>query len=388
MDTVRTIACKLAPTTEQRAELDATLVAFADACNAIADVARSIHSSNKVKVQHACYQEVRDRFGLSANLTIRAIVRVCAALKVKSKAHSTFDPTSIDYDQRIFSFREWDWTFSLTLLHSRERIETVLGERQRQRLKGKAPTSATLIKRHDGLFFLHVQVKAIAPPLQDPLDVLGVDLGRTDIAHTSEGTAWNRAEIRQCRDRFATLRGALQRKASKGTRSTRRRCRELLARLSGREHRFQRHTNHVISKALVETAKATNAALALEDLAGIRARTNQAPRTKTERRRGNSWAFYQLRQFVAYKAQEAGIVLHLVPAAYTSQMCHACLHLGSRSGKRFVCTNPHCGWTGDADFNAAQNIKILGLQVSLPRGPWVHCPWSGEPNGLLESFAL
>jgi hypothetical protein len=29
------------------------------------------------------------------------------------------------------------------------------------------------------------------------------------------------------------------------------------------------------------------------------------------------------------------------PAAYTSQICHSCLHLGSRTGKRFACA--HCG---------------------------------------------
>jgi putative transposase len=118
--------CKLNPTVDQRAELDSTLTAFADACNAIAEVARPIYTTNKVKVQHSCYQEIRAQFGLSANLTIRAIARVCGALKVKSKMHSTFDPTSIDYDQRIFSFREWDWTFSLTLLHGRVRLEAEL----------------------------------------------------------------------------------------------------------------------------------------------------------------------------------------------------------------------------------------------------------------------
>src|SRR5262245_18337952 len=130
MEMVRTIACKLAPTMEQRGELDAKPAAFAEECTHIAEVARSIAYSNKVKVQHACYQDVRDRFGLSANLAIRAIALVCASLKVKSKAHATFSPTSIDYDQRIFSFREWDWTFSLTLLHSRQRLETMLGAYQ------------------------------------------------------------------------------------------------------------------------------------------------------------------------------------------------------------------------------------------------------------------
>jgi predicted transposase len=153
METIRTIVCKLTPTAEQRVELDATLTAFAEACDFIAEVARRIHSSNKVKVQHEAYNEVRQRFGLSANLAIRAIARVCAALKVKSKAHSTFAPTSIDYDQRIFSFREWDWTFSLTLLHSRVRLETVLGDYQKGRLKGQTPTSAVLVKRRDSTFF-------------------------------------------------------------------------------------------------------------------------------------------------------------------------------------------------------------------------------------------
>jgi putative transposase len=93
----------------------------------------------------------------------------------------------------------------------------------------------------------------------------------------------------------------------------------------------------VISKALIETATTTQSGLALEDLTRIRERTNQQPRDKTERRRGNSWAFFQLRQFVTYKAVLAGVMVVLVPPAYTSQMCHRCLHLGTRSGKRFVC---------------------------------------------------
>jgi len=205
-----------------------------------------------------------------------------------------------------------------------------------------------------------------------------VDLGRIDIAHTSEDQDWSGQELNNIRDHYARLRGGLQRKASKGTRSTRRRCRQLLARLSGRERRFQRHTNHCIAKTLVERATETHAALALEDLTGIRERTNQQPRLKTERRRSNSWAFFQLRQFVAYKAQAAGVILHLVPAAYTSQMCHVCLHLGSRKGKRFACTNLGCGWTGDSDLNGARNIRILGLNVSQPRGPWVHCHLQGS----------
>lgn len=390
MEQALTLVCKIQPTDEQAAHIDATLQTFADACMYIhATIPERI--VNVMRMQAMLYYDVRGKFGLSSNLTQQAFRRVSGNRKT-ARAHGdvvkAFDPTSIQYDQRIFSFTERDWSVSLTLLNSRVHFRLILGNYQRGKLKGHKPTSAQLCKHRDGFYAVHIQVKEPVPPETPPTDVLGVDLGRTDIAHTSEGARWDGEDIRRCRDQFARMRGALQHKASKGTRSTRRRCRQLLDRLSGREKRFQRHTNHVISKTLVETAQDTQAAIALEDLTGIRDRTNQQPRDKTERRRGNSWAFFQLRQFVTYKAALAGVVLYLVPAAYTSQMCHRCLHLGSRKGKRFACTNPTCGWTGDADFNGAQNIKILGLQVSAPRGPWVHSPWSGEPNGLLESPQL
>jgi len=380
MEQALTLVCKIQPSAEERTHIDDTLHVFAEACAYIhAQLPERI--TNVMRMQAMLYYGVRQRFGLSSNLSQQAFRRVATnrkAAKSQGEAVKAFDATSIQYDQRIFAFRERDWTVSLTLLHGRVRFPLHVGNYQRGKLRGHKPTSAQLCKHRDGSYAVHIQVKASTPSPTTPTDVLGVDLGRTDIAHTSDGDAWDGAEIRQCREHFARLRAVLSHNASKGTRSTRRRCRELLVRLSGREKRFQRHTNHVISKTLVETAQQTNAALALEDLTGIRERTNTQPRTRTERRRGNTWAFYQLRQFVAYKAQGAGVVLHLVPAAYTSQMCHACLHIGSRTSKRFACDNPACGWTGDADFNAAKNIRILGLQVGQPRGPWLHCQLQGS----------
>ena len=126
------------------------------------------------------------------------------------------------------------------------------------------------------------------------------------------------------------------------------------------------------------------AMLVLEDLTGIRERANRDPRPKRERRHSNSWAFSQLRAFVTYKAALVSVLLVLHPPAYTSQMCHACLHLGHRHAKRFTCTNPLCGWCGDADWNAAQNLAILGLNLSQPRGPWLHSQLQGsqKPHAL------
>ncbi|MFS8902176.1 zinc ribbon domain-containing protein, partial [Synechococcus sp. H60.2] len=155
--------------------------------------------------------------------------------------------------------------------------------------------------------------------------------------------------------------------------------------LSGRERRFQTWVNHRIatrvsgteSLAIVARAQATHRFIALEDLPGIRERTNQQPRSKTERRRANSWAFSQLRQFLEYKAARAGVKVVVVPPAYSSQTCHRYLWLGQREGKHFRCVSPACGWEGDADLNGANVIALLGVAVNRPRGPWLACQLQG-----------
>lgn len=117
--------------------------------------------------------------------------------------------------------------------------------------------------------------------------------------------------------------------------------------------------------------KPTSAIVAIENLIGIRERTNQQPRNKVERRLSNSWSFYQLRSFLEYKGLKEGVEVIAVPPAYTSQTCHQCLHIGLRSDKRFKCGN--CGWHGDADLNGAKMISLLGQSVSLPGGSGYLC---------------
>jgi putative transposase len=395
MTQVLTVSCKLKVSQSQAAKLDATLAAFGQALNWVNQNTPE-KVVNAVKLQSLCYRQIRARFGLSSNLA-RTTSRlrdqqVCrwlaGARKVarqKNRPVKAFKRGFATYDARIFSFREKDWTVSLTTVEGRERFELAIGRYQREQLAGSNPKSATLVKRKDGFYSIQICVETEPCPPQGTDRVLGVDLGRTDIAHTSEGDNWNGQQLNKVRDHHSRLRAVLQRKASKGTRSSRRRCRELLQRLSGKERRFQSRqrcvaktwVNHRISKAIVSRAKATNSALALEDLTGIRERVNQQPRSKTERRRANSWAFYQLRQFLEYKALRAGVALILVPPAYTSQTCHRCLHIhpdpaqSYRSGKKFKCG--HCGWEGDADLNGANVIALLGAVVNQPRGSGLFC---------------
>lgn len=69
----------------------------------------------------------------------------------------------------------------------------------------------------------------------------------------------------------------------------------------------------------------------------------------------------QFRQFLSYKAVEAGRKLGLVNPAYTSQICSQCGHLEPKklTNREHKCLR--CGYTAHRDFNAAQNILALGL---------------------------
>lgn len=382
---VLTVSCKLEDTPEQSGKLAALAVRFAEACNWINENTPP-ELRNQIAMQALAYHDVRLKFELSANLTIQAVRRVCGNRKTaaqKGRQVKAFHPTSVSYDARTFAFREKDWTVSLTTLSKRERFSLSIGNYQRSLLAGTKPTSATLVQRRSGAWYVQVQVKSEPPPVSEPADVLGVDLGRTDIAVTSEGDSFSGKEITKTREHYAKLRASIQKKATKGTRSGRRRCRQLLQRLSGKEKRFQSLQNHTLSKRIVKQAKRLNSAIALEDLTGIRERTNKQPRNKTERRRSNSWAFYQLRSFLTYKALGAGVPLLFVNPAYTSQTCHQCNHIGLRSGKRFKCGD--CGWHGDADLNGAVNIQKLGRILTAPEGSDFSCSLSWDCSGLLKS---
>ncbi|GGA01041.1 transposase [Okeania sp. KiyG1] len=380
MKQITTISCKLKITPELAKEIEATLVEYANACQFIHENSDK-KLTNNVAMQSLMYDTVRENFQLSAQTTIHAIRRVCGNRKTSITNHIkkelSFSPTSVDYDSRTFSLDTKTWIVSVKLLTKRTKIELLIGNYQRGILKGSKSKSAVLNKRKDGSYYINININNIAPDPTDTDKVIGIDLGRTDIATTSESDSWSGKKITNKRNHYSQMRAVLQQKASKGTRSSRRRCRKLQQRLSGKERRFQKHINHEITTYLVKKAATNKTSIAIEDLTNIRTRTNQQRRTKKERRLSNNWAFYQFRMFLTYKCLLNGVRLILVNPAYTSQTCHKCLHIhptkgkSYRNGKNYHCN--HCGWEGDADYNGAKNIAALGLSVNQPGGSWLFC---------------
>jgi IS605 OrfB family transposase len=337
---------KLRPTPEQADLLQHTLEQANAACRLVSDTAWETKTFRQYDLHHKCYQAVREQFGLSAQVAVRAIAKVADAYKLDRKAKRTFKTTgSIAYDDRILSWRLQDQTVSILTVNGRLRIPFVCGERQLEMLQTRQGESDLGV--YKGLFFLSATCEVDEPKPISVDGALGIDLGVVNIAVDSDGQIHSARHTNNLRRRHRRLRAKLQ---AKGTRSARRK----LKRLSGKERRFAKDTNHCISKQLVAKAKDTHRAIALEDLRGIRARV---PVRRSQRATLHSWAFFQLRSFVTYKAKAAGVPVFLVDPGNTSRTCPACGHVDKAnrlSQSKFSCVV--CGFAGLADQIAAINI--------------------------------
>lgn len=341
----RTLMARLDPTPAQKTALLDTMRRFNAACDFAADVAFENRCANKFVLQKLAYRDLRERFGLSAQLAVRAIAKVCEAYKRDRSIRPTFrERGAVPYDQRILSWKGEE-TVSLLTIEGRTLVPLRLGRWQRDYV-GIPYEQADLVYRR-GKFFLAL---ATWVPDQEPAataGTLGVDLGVVNIAVDSDGKCYKGETVDAVRERVDALRGKLQ---SAGTRSAKRHLRLL----ADREARFRRDINHYISKDIVARAKGTGRGIALEELRGIRDRTTVR---RCQRRRHLSWAYGQLRAFVDYKARLVGVPVAYVPPAHTSQTCPACGHVARANRKRqaeFRCVG--CGHAGPADHIAAINI--------------------------------
>jgi IS605 OrfB family transposase len=250
---------------------------------------------------------------------------------------------------------------SLNTVHGRVIAQLDLGDFQRRSLYDLswAIGGAELIRKKNVWYLCITQSKKLPEP-HEPLGVIGCDFGIVNLCTTSDGDTFSGEYIDRVRDRYhlRRQRGCPLGEAV-GTKSAKRR----LKRNSGREHRFQKNTNHMISKRLVQKAAGQRKALALEDLTHIRQR---ATVQRSQRRRHSSWAFHQLRMFVQYKAGLAGVRVIVVDPRNTSRTCSACGSCDQqnrRSQSSFVCGA--CGFAASADWNAAVNIERAAVNQPM-----------------------
>lgn len=141
-----------------------------------------------------------------------------------------------------------------------------------------------------------------------------------------------------------------------------------LDRLREREKNWATLTNHKLSDAIIDIAnKYSVSTINLEDLTGITAHT--------KRQFLKSWSYYQLGEFIKYKAEMSGMKLKYVNPHNTSLTCPTCniANVENRSKTertKFKCTNIECDdfdKLKDADIVAAMNISRLSGEEFKPK---------------------
>ncbi len=376
-------------------------VRYSEACDFVSEhVFNNDFVLNFMKLQEGIYYDVRKKYGLKSQLAISALKTVTARYKtVKEQLHQNPYKYKDENGKYVYITRTLEWLIN-PIRFRRPQADLVRGRDYSFINKGKAISINTLGKRVKATFdipdnfksyfdgtwsfgtaklvslnkewYLHIPMTKMIPDRFNPAKpkhVVGIDRGLRFLATTYDESGkcsfFSGKEVLNKRNTFANVRAELQ---SKGTRSAKRK----LKAISGRENRWMTDINHQLSKTLVRRY-GSDTLFVIEDLAGVSFDDdNLSSKNKDQRREIRSWTFYQLEQFLSYKATESGSFVLKVPADYTSQRCPKCgrIHKDNRNRNihEYICDA--CGYRSNDDRVGAMNLYELGtMYVSGDTNP-------------------
>ena len=370
-----------------------SLEQYRQACN---EVSQYMFEHNfemaQAKLNKALYHQLRNDYGLKAQMAQSAIRNVVARYRTvktqlaqKPYRYNTgrqdqygndiwkSEPRSLDWLWYPISFkrpqldlqRNRDWSLKDNHVMS---INTVNGRIKApftcqgfdQYLDGTWQFGIAKILHIGSKWYMHISATKELPDYlkEQSQHVVGIDRGLRFLAtaYDEQGkTVFFRGqEVIRKRRKFKRLRQQLQ---SKGTKSAKRR----LKKIGQRENRWMTDVNHQLSKTLVNRYGA-NTLFVLENLVNVRFATEKV--AKTKRYEQVSWAFYQLGQFLTYKAHLAGSEVVQASAKYTSQRCPKCGRIwkDNRNHQEHLYICDRCGYKSNDDRIGAMNIQLLGTQ--------------------------
>ena len=379
-----TAKIKLLPDKEAQKSLLNSMEQYRLVCNFISENIAENHSLSAQNIQKSLYEKIREKFGLTAQMTCSAIRTVVAKYKtikttLKNKAKFNklcrrakklelwdFKP---DFKQpqcdllwnRDYSFIKGnDGIFSISTISGRIKVPFQNNGMDHYFDKSRYTFGTAHLTQKKGKFYLLVSIKEQVEECksEEVKQVVGIDRGIRFVAvshdKNNKSKFFSGAQIKQRRAKFKDLRRELQKK---GTPSARRR----LKAIGQRENRWMSNVNHCVTKALVEQYPAKTL-FVLEDLSGVRGATEQVLRKN--RYVQVSWAYYDFEQKLKYKAErKSSLVINVCPK-YTSQRCPVCGHVqkSNRNHKlhRFCCKK--CGYRSNDDRIGAMNLNLIGQE--------------------------
>ncbi|EZW47216.1 IS605 OrfB family transposase, partial [Staphylococcus aureus 56824-10] len=226
--------------------------------------------------------------------------------------------------------------------------------------------SITIKQKPSGHYMMSVLVESDNQALAKTHQTVGIDLGVSDFAITSDGHKYQSQKLhlkyqkqlhawekRMARRRIRAKAEGKPLLEAKNYQKARRQ----VARIHEKIAHTRKDYIHKITTDLVENYDV----IAIEDL-----KTANLLKNHHLARSIASQSWHQFKTILKYKCERYGKQLHCVNPYKTSQYCS---HCGYDSGKKSLDIRqwrcPSCHTTHDRDINAAKNIKSIGLGQAL-----------------------
>lgn len=402
-DLTKTIKLRIHVTPEQEVLFRQMTEQYRQACNFVSQyIFDNQFDLTYQSLNKKLYSSLRGLFGLKSQLTQSSIKTTIARYKTVKQQLFRKPYRYKDEDgnwQRILKDLEWLWkpvffrrpqadlvrnrdysfvddgqVLSINTLGKRTKC-TFESEHFAEYLDGSYDLGTAKLIELKGLWYLHIPITKAVEDFQkeNVRHVVGIDRGLRflTVSYDEQGKTEfvSGRKIATKRHKFQEVRKQLQ---SKGTKSAKRR----LKAISGRENRWMSDVNRRISKTLVEKY-GKDTLFVLEDLTGVSFEDSNLSRIAKQNYDLRSWSFYQLEQFLTYKAHENRSEVLKVSARYTSQRCPKCgtIHKENRDHHRHL-YSCQCGYRSNDDRIGAMNIQLLGTM-------WI----SGDNNPRYERIS-
>jgi IS605 OrfB family transposase len=361
----RVIILQIKPTNKQSQALHETIRQFTQSFNFVCKIGYEQRTGNAYTLHKLTYRDCKNALpDLVSDLHVQARQKAAESVKsiltLEKKGRKVTRPRSQLCPPRynLHTFKVyWDQgIISMSTTHGKMKFPFDLPHYAAYAIEAKTST-ADLIYRQ-GKFFLYVSVKLPDIEFVSNGKAIGVDLGVTRPAVSSDNHFHGTRHQKEVFKRIFRLKRALQ---ANGSKSAKRHLRSL----AGREQRFRQDCDHVISASIVRDIE-PGTTIVLENLTNIRNRVKVYHGEAS--RRLHSWSFSQLKSFIEYKAEAAGCQVVMIDPRKTSQRCNHCGSI-SRNNRRtqssFICRK--CGFHLNADLNASRNIRdkfLVGWGIS------------------------
>lgn len=384
-----TIKLQLYPTIEQKQQLDVMSEQYRQACNFVSEWIFNNDLCLKTKIiNDNLYYIVRDKFNLKSQMAQSIFKTVVARYKTVKEQYKQNPYKYKDQKGKTkFIKRTLEW-LRKPIFFKRPQVDLVMNRDYSFKDNFNNISINTLDdriicpfeKKHFGSYinnkdfklgtgkivtckkkyYFHIPVTFEVPDFDKAKvkHVVGIDRGLRFLSATYDETGKtvfiSGKEIQNKRNHFAHLRAELQ---SKGTKSSKR----ALKRLNDRENRYMANINHIIAKTLCNIY-GEDTLFVIEDLTGVSFEETNLNKSKKQKYKLRTWSFYQLEQFLIYKANKIGSEVIKVDAHYTSQRCPKCgtIHKENRhhNTHEYICCN--CGYRSNDDRIGAMNLYQLG----------------------------